>query len=66
MYKKGKDNIFADALSRSPTTESKEEYGQLAKLTSSIVSDWGDRILKENLSDPWIIEKGEEIEPREC
>lgn len=35
------------------------EHGQLPKLTSSIISNWADRIHKENLSDPWIIEKGE-------
>lgn len=59
MYKKGKDNIVADALSRLPATE--EELGQLASLTSSIISDWADRILQENKSDPWIIEKGNKL-----
>lgn len=61
VYKKGKDNIVADALSSLPTTEAGEEIGQLSKLTSSIMTDWGKRILEANNTDPWIIAKKEKL-----
>lgn len=51
VYKKEKDNVVANMLSRLPVTELEAESGQLARLTSSVMSDWGDRILKENISD---------------
>lgn len=55
------DNVLADTLSRSPVTEAETESDQLAKLTSSAVSNWRERILIENRSNPRIIQKGEKV-----
>lgn len=61
VYKKGKDNAAADALLRLLTTEMEEEVAELKKLTSSMISNWADRIADENKSDTWIQNIKEEI-----
>lgn len=61
VYKKGKDNGAAGALSRLPTVEIETESVQLKELTSILVSDWAKHMLKENKSNPWIREIREKI-----
>lgn len=53
MYKQGKDNGAADALSRLPAEGSTTH--QLRTLTTLTIPDWVEPLRKENEADPWLL-----------
>lgn len=61
VYKRGKDNAAADALSRLPAVEIENEAVQLKELTSVLVSNWAGHMVEENETDPEIRDLKEKL-----
>lgn len=66
IYRKGRENLAADALSRLPAEEGELAQKELQLLASEPVADWVDRLRFENNSDKWISEIRDQIVNREA
>lgn len=65
VYRKGKENAAANALSHLSATGLDEEVVELKRLTSEKNSNWEELIAKENETDVWIRTMKEKIKTGE-
>lgn len=54
VYKRGKENVATDPLSRLPAIEGEGESTQFSKLTSIFRTGWAEHMNRENQSNLWI------------
>lgn len=54
-YKRGRDNIVADALSRQMEEENLQLDAEIKILCSSVYPEWMNQLLNENKTDPWLL-----------
>lgn len=55
VYRKGKENRAADALSRLPAEEDESQPTSFKRFVGEPVNGWIDKILNENKRDEWIL-----------
>lgn len=61
VYRKGRENLAADALSRSPVGEEELGSTQLMAITCQHLPEWLEQLLKENETSEWLRELHEQV-----